>query len=139
MNKKPSGRAASIPIGLLYGLGVSLGLSLLLALVSAKMVDMRWIGERDIGYCAMVILMVSSFCGTRMAQFCVKRQLLLVGSLSGCLYFVALLGITLLFFGGQFEAVGVTFILILCGMGLTMVTGSRKNRVGKHKKKLHKL
>lgn len=139
-NQKPSGRASSMPTGLLTGLLVSLGITLLLAAVSAKLVDKRWIEEKDIGYCAMVILMAAPFIGNRVAQNRIKRQRLLVCAMSGGLYFLSLMGITALFFGGQYEAVGVTLLLIAGGSALTMLVGNRKKggRNRKNKKRYNR-
>lgn len=135
VNQKPSGRASSMPAGLMAGLTVSLGVTLLLAVVSAKLVDIQWIGEKDIGYCAMVILMLAPFTGARAAQRKIKRQRLLVSLMSGGLYFLMLMGITALFFGGQYEAVGVTMLLVAGGTGLTLLTGEGNSGVGKRRKK----
>ena len=135
VNQKPSGRASSMPVGLMTGLVVSLGITVLLAAVSAKLVDMQWVGEKDIGYCAMVILMAAPYGGARIAQKRIKRQRLTVCVISGGLYFLTLLAITALFFGAQYEAVWVTLLLITCGSALTMLTGEGKNRVGKRRNK----
>lgn len=135
VNQKPSGRASSMPAGLMAGLVVSLAITVLLAALSAKMVDIQWIGERDIGYCAMVILMAAPFCGARTSQQRIKRQRLAVCAMSGGLYFLSLMGITALFFGGQYEAVGVTLLLVAGGSALTMLIGERTNRVGTRRKK----
>ena len=135
MNQKPSGRASSMPTGLLTGLGVSLAVTILLAVVAAKLIDMEWIGEKDIGYCAMVILMAAPFCGARLSQKKIKRQRLMVCAMSGGLYFLSLLGITALFFGGQYEAVGVTFLLVAGGCTLTLLVGEGNNSPGKRKRK----
>ena len=135
VNQKPSGRASSMPSGLVTGLSVSLCATLLLAAVSAKLLDLQWIGEKDIGYCAMVILLTAPFVGSKAAQARIKHQRLMVCAISAGLYFLTLMGITALFFGGQYEAVGVTLLLILCGASLSLLTGNGKNRGGKRGKK----
>ena len=134
-NQKPSGRAASMPMGLLIGLTVSMGITVLLTAICAKLVDMQQIDVKNIGYCAMVILMIAPFCGAKTAQKRIKHQNLMVAAMSGGLYFLTLIGITILFFGGQFEAVGVTLLLIVGGVGLTLLTGGGKNNSGKHRNK----
>ena len=135
MNQKPSGRASSMPMGVLTGLAVSLSVTILLAAISAKLIDIQWIGEKDIGYCAMVILIAAPFAGAKSAQKRIKRQQLMVCGISAGLYFLMLLGITALFFGGQYEAVSVTLLLILAGAALTLLTGNGKHRAGKRRKK----
>ena len=135
MNKKPSGRASSMVGGISGGLMWSACITAVLAALSAKMVDLEWIGEKDIGYCAMVILITASFAGSNIAWKKIKRQRLLVCVLSGSLYFLVLMGMTALFFGGQYEAVGVTFLLVICGTSLVLLGGERKNRGGKRLKR----
>lgn len=135
LNQKPSGRASSMAGGLMTGLAISVVITILLAALSAKMVDMQWIGEKDIGYCAMVILLAAPFWGARTAQKRIQRQRLMVCAISGGLYFLALMGITALFFGGQYEAVGVTFLLITAGSALTVLLGNKRSRAGKSRKR----
>ena len=135
LNQKPSGRASSMVGGLSAGLIGSATITAALAALSAKMVDLQWIGVKDIGYCAMVILIVAPFTGTCIAQNRIKRQRLVVSVISGSLYFLMLMGMTALFFGGQYEAVGVTLLLVFCGTALTLLARERKNRVGKRVKR----
>lgn len=135
VNQKPSGRAASMPAGLMTGLGIGIGITLLLCAVSAVMVDTGWIEEKDIGYCAMVILISAPFAGASTAQKRIKRQRLAVCGIFAALYFLVLMGITALLFGGQFEAVGVTLLLIVCGSVLPLLIGERRNRGGKQRKR----
>lgn len=135
VNQKPSGRAASMPAGLITGLGIGIGITLLLSAVSAVMVDEGWIGEKDIGYCAMVILITAPFIGARTAQKRIKRQHLAVCGMFAVLYSLVLMGITALLFGGRFEAVGVTLLLIGCGSALPLLIGERRNRRGKGRKR----
>ena len=112
-NKKPTGRAASMPKGLFLGAMVSLLITILSAIVIAKLVNSEYLQEAKIGYGIMLSIMVSSFSGSMLATFQVKRRILLVCMLSGILYFLILLSITAIFFGGQYEAVGVTGILVM--------------------------
>lgn len=134
-NHKPSGRASSLAGGLAAGFSVAIVATVLLCALSAKMVDLQWIDEKDIGYCAMVILMAAPFLGTRTAQKRIQRQQLMVCVLSGSLYFIGLMAITALFFGGKYEAVAVTMLMVAAGTVLSVLTGNRKNRAGKGKKK----
>jgi len=135
MNQKPSGRASSMAGGLAAGFTVSIAVTVLLCALSAKIVDLQWIGEKDIGYCAMVILLAAPFLGSKTAQKRIQRQRLTVCIISGSLYFLALMGITALFFGGQYEAVGVTMLMVAGGSVLSVLSGEGRNRAGKRRKK----
>lgn len=135
VNQRPSGRASSMLSGLLAGLTLSIGITVLLAGLSAKLVDLQWIGEKSIGYCAMVILMSAPYFGAGLAYRRIKRQRLAVCVMSGGLYFLSLMGITALFFGGQYEAVGVTLLLVIGSVGLSLLVGDGRNRAGKNRKR----
>ena len=135
VNQKPSGRAASMPAGLLTGTALSLGITLLLAALAAWLVLEEVIEETHIGYCVMVILMAASFLGALTACGRIKRQRLLVCMLSGSVYFLLLMSITALFFGGQYEAVGVTGILVFGGSMLAVLSSGSNSREGKRRKR----
>lgn len=138
MNKKPTGRAVSIPAGLTWGGIVSLGSTLLFAAVIAKLLDMEKITWENVGYGVMCILLAASFLGAEFAYGKIKRQRIVVCLMSGLVYFVILLCITALFFGGQYEAVGVIFALVIGGSGCAGILGMReKGRRRAVKNKLH--
>ena len=134
--QKHTGRALSIPGGLMYGGIVSLVITLIGATIVAKLLDGEILEESEIGYAAMVILMLASCAGTMTAQAKIKRQYLLVSGLSAGLYSAVLFSITALFFGGQYEAVGVTLLLILGGSVLALLLRMGPDRGGKHKKRV---
>lgn len=137
IDRKVTGKAMTIPAGLLIGSFVSLGITMILAAVFAKLLDSEHLTQESIGYGVMGILLASSFGGAMVSYKRIKRQRLLVCMLSGVVYFGILLSITALFFGGQYEAVGVTGLLILCGCSIAVLTGMGEKRVGKrHKVKL---
>ncbi len=130
---KPTGRASSIPLGLAGGTICGCSILLIGTAVLAKLIDGNVLQENAIGYSIMVILLVASYGGARFSYSKIKRKQLVVCVASGAVQFGILLGITALFFDGQYNAVGVTALLILCGSGLAALhqTG---NRGGKRKK-----
>lgn len=133
-NRKPTGRASSMPAGLLFGAAVSMTITLLSAAVLAKLTAAEVIEESRIGYGVMIMLLAASFVGAMGAYFKIKRQRLAVCALSGVIYFLMLLCITALFFGGQYEAVGVTGALVLGGSLTAGILGSVPKRGGKRGK-----
>ncbi|MBQ9839106.1 MAG: TIGR04086 family membrane protein [Oscillospiraceae bacterium] len=115
VNKKVTGTAASIPGGIAAAAGVATALTLLLSGLIAWLVLQERIGESAIGYGAMVVLLLSSFvCGV-LASAMVKHRRMVVCLLSGLTYFLCLLACTALFFGGRYQGLGVTALLILAG------------------------
>lgn len=134
VNQKASGKAVSMPMGLLVGSAVSMGMTLVCAAVIAKLVDSERIAWENVGYGIVVMLIGSSFVGAMVSCSKIKRQRLLVCAASGAIYYGMLLAITALFFGGQYEAVWVTGLLILAGCGGAILTGLREGGKGKRKK-----
>lgn len=113
----------------------SLLLTMILSAILAKMVETEALAQRNIGYGVMILLLISSFLGAAAAQGRVKHQRLLVCILSGCVYFLLLLGITALFFGGQYSGMGVTALLVFGGAGTAALLCTRQGK-GSHKRKL---
>lgn len=136
-NKKPTGRAVSMPAGLTLGAAASLTITILSVMLIAKLLSAEYMEEKNIGYGVMITIMSASFLGAVLASARIKRRILLSCILSGGIYFCILLSITALFFGGQYEAVGVTAILVMGSAilaALTCIPGREKKkrrRVGK--------
>ena len=122
-NHKPTGRAVSMPVGLVTGVGFMAVWTLLGAMVVAKLVDSEIIQESAIGYGAAAILLSASFGGALVSFGRIKRQRMAVCFAAGGIYFLILLGTTALFFGGQYSGAGVTALLILAGSGAAVLLG----------------
>lgn len=133
-NKKPTGRALTIPGGIAQGVTLSMIVTMLSCTILAWMVDTEKLPWEKIGYGIMVVLLLSSFLGAMLSFQKTKRQRLLVCLLSGFVYFGILLSLTALFFGGQYEAVGVTAALILAGSGSAGILGVKPAERRKHPK-----
>ncbi len=134
VNQKATGKAISMPMGLLVGSGVSMGITLAAAAVLAKLLDSERLAWENVGYGIEITLIAASFLGAMAAFRKVKRQRLVVCAISGVLYFSMLLAITALFFGGQYETVWLTAILILAGSGGAALLGLRGGGKGRRKK-----
>ena len=128
------GKAASIPAGILAGGVTGLAISVAGAVAAGKMLDLEWIPVASIGYGAMVILLASSYLASQMAWNRVKHQRILVSLGAGGSYYLMLLAMTALFFGGQYSAVGVTALLVLAGSGSSVLIGLYRKRPGKQGK-----
>lgn len=131
---KAAGRAMSMPAGLAWGTGLSLMITIVGAAVLAWMVDRELMAWEQVGYGVMLVLLAASSAGAAGAAGKIKRQRLAVCLGTGALYWLSLMAITALFFGGQYEAVGVTGLLILAGSGCVLLLGCREKRGGKRVK-----
>ncbi|MGM9548845.1 MAG: TIGR04086 family membrane protein [Faecousia sp.] len=117
----------SLPAGLAVGALFSLGATLILAAVLAKLVESETIPVEKIGYGIMVLTVLSAFTGAMVSFRGIKRQRLLVCGVSGAIYFAILMSITALFFGGQYSAVGITALLVLGGSAAAALLGLRQS------------
>ena len=135
-NQRPTGRAVSMPKGLLLGELGSLAVTISATAVLAKLVDVEIVAWERVGYGGMLILLLSSAAGALISSQRIKHRILLVCVLSGAIYFGSLLGMTALFFGGQYEAVGVTGALITSGsMGIGLLVVGRGDRRSNQKRR----
>lgn len=124
----------SIPMGLLLGGGVSMAVTLGAVAVLAKLLDSEKLAWENVGTGIVVMLIAASFLGAMVSSGKIKRQRLLVCAASGALYFGMLLAITALFFGGQYESVWLTGVLILVGSGGAVLIGLRGEGKGRRRK-----
>jgi putative membrane protein (TIGR04086 family) len=129
---KTTGRAMSMPGGLAVGAAINGVVTISGVMFVAKLIDSGKLAENSIGYCIMILLLMSSFLGAKIASIRIKRQRLVVCALSGVIYFGILLSGTALFFGGQYEAVGVTGALVMSGALAAALLGGHS---GTHRKR----
>ena len=135
INRKATGRASSMPIGVLAGGACAFAGTMLTSAVLAKLVDMEIIPQDKIGYGIMVLLLLCAFLGANEACRRVKRQYMIVSAISAGFYYSMLLSVTALFFGGQYSGMGVTAVLVLCGSLLAVFLRSG-NREGRKRRKI---
>lgn len=129
-NPKHTGRTSSVPGGLAAGAMVSTILTALITAVLAVLLDKEIIRWENVGYGVLAMVMLSAFCGAVTANAKIRRQRFLVSLMSGLVYFGILLSITALFFGGQFEAVGVTGLLVAGGCACAALPSGGQGRRG---------
>lgn len=134
-SRKPTGTASSIPAGLAAGCAVSLGITMLAAALLAKLVDAEKLPWENVGYGIVVLLVMASFLGSITAYGRIRRQRLMICLISGMIYFGILLSLTALFFGGQYEGVGVTAVLVMGGSGAAGLLGLREGK-GRSKRRI---
>ena len=113
---KTKGTAWGMPAGLAIGLLISLIITFAGSAATAYLVLGERMGENGIGYASLVILFVSSVMGAWGAVNCIKRQRLQVCLLSAAVYYLSLIAMTAMFFGGQYQGMGFTAIVVVIGV-----------------------
>ena len=134
MNRKPTGTTMSMPAGLAIGGICSLLITLLLSATVAKLMAGETIAQGSAGYFVISILLIASITGACISYGRIRRRRMVVCLVSGLIYYCILLAITAMCFGGQYQGVGVTGLVVLCGsccaglMGLRDKSGSRRGK-----------
>ena len=128
-----SGKASSIPVGLMWGAAASILFTFVLSAVLAVLIDREKLSWENIGYGIMLMLLVSSFLGAKISCGKIKRQRLLVCVMSALVYWGILFLITALFFGGQYHGVGVAGLIIFCGSVVSGLLYRERKVVNKSK------
>ena len=113
LKKKVPGRLLAIPGGLAIGLFVSLLITVSAAALIAWLLSAQKIGESGVNALGMLTHCISAVAGSVIANVLVKRMRLQVCLISGVSYYIFLLGITALFFGGEYSGLGISAIIIL--------------------------
>ena len=134
VNQKVTGKAVSIPVGIAIGCAVSLLITVLGSVMVAKLISDEVLVDTAIGYGAMMIVLLASALGAAISATKTKRLRLQVCLLAGAVYYGALLAVTALFFGGQYQGMGVTALLVLAGTGTVILLGAREKKPRKYQK-----
>ena len=108
-------KGMTIPAGIGLGAAMSLLVTLIGAAVVAYLVLRERVGESGIGVASMVVVLIGSIMGAWSAYRFVQKQRLQICLMSGAAYYLLLLGMTALFFGGQYRSMGTTAIIVLAG------------------------
>lgn len=135
VNRKVTGTASTMPVGFALGLLCSLGITCGGAGIWALLAGRETLGENTVGFCAMVLILLSAVAGPAVAVGRIKRRRVFVCGISGILYFGTLLSMTALFFGGQYQGIGVTALLVLAGSTLVAMLGLRQERSASYRKR----
>lgn len=135
VNRRVTGRASTMPVGLTMAALASLGVTFAGAALTGYLISRDLLQESSIGYCAMALILLSSVTGAAVAVGKIKRQRVLVCGISGAIYFAVLLSMTALVFGGQYQGIGVTALLVLAGSVLVVLLGLRGEKKPKYRKR----
>lgn len=109
---KNSGRAASIPMGMLTAAAVSIILTVLISTIGAILISKEVLAQEGIGIWSMLTLVTGTLAGGITAAGRIKRRRLQMSLIHGGIYYLILLSMTVLFFGGEYSGMGTVFITV---------------------------
>lgn len=110
-----TGKAMSVPAGLGLSLVVNVSITSMAVAIITILLNYNSITWENTGYWIMGMLLISSYFGGKVAINSIKTQVYIVSLMSGILYWMFMLCITALFFGGQYNSIFETGVLIIAG------------------------
>lgn len=140
-NHKVTGRALSMPASFAIGVCTSICITMILSALLAKLISTEKLEWEKVGYGIMTILLIASVVGTKATCLLIKRRKLMCCVVSGVLYWLGLLIITALFYGGQYSGISVSGIIILCGSAIVCLQelkGEKRRNLVSGRGKLNK-
>lgn len=137
-HNKVKGTSKTIPLGLGIGSIISLIITFIGSAVTAYLITTEKIGQGSTGYASLLILFTAAAMGAWGAVSSVKRLRLQICLLSGGLYYLILLAITALFFGGQYDGMGVTAIVTFIAVVLVAIIPTKTGQKISSKKRAYR-
>lgn len=136
---KLQGKTKSMGAGLLLGTLLSIAMLLSELGVLAELIEKEIITYSSMGYGILFSIVAAAFAGSALSVGLIRRRVLLAVSAHALLLWGTLLCITALFFGGQYCAVDVTGLLVMCGSVLPVFLFRTDGPSRKFKRKSPKL
>lgn len=136
MKQKQLSKKYTLPAGLGIGLLVSIGTTLVMSCVLSWLVHGEQLLESAANYGVLAILLISPAIGAAVAAALIKEKRLIVCMASAACYIILLLACTALFFGGQYQGIGVTVLVVLggcVGIGLLGLKEEKTRFSARHK------
>ena len=125
------------------GIGIGVGVGMILTLIGAVLLAFALAGEtlsvETMGYGIMVVLFIAAFLASMVAMWYIKNRKMQVSLITAGTYLLTLLATNALFFGGEYEGVGATVLVVaLAGTVAAFIgSGGGKSSKRRHKIKLH--
>ena len=134
MDQKIRLNIRGIPKALGYGTAFSIAVTLIGAALGAWLISSERVAEQNMGYITALILLLSSSIGAAISVKITMRKRIIVCLCTGGAYLLSLFAITSWFFGGTFDGVGESALVILAGVLSVALVGLRKDKSTRIKK-----
>lgn len=115
--KKVTGTATPMPKGVGVGVITSLLMALFLCACLSWLALKSFLPEHMLGYAVMITLLISSAIGAGVAADQIKRRMMMVCLLTGVFFAMVLAVLTAILFGGQYQGIITSVIVIMLGSG----------------------
>ena len=129
-NSKVTGTALPMALGITIGVGSSILMLVLSVVFIARLI----IGEKmplsAIGYVIMAAHVLSVCMGGIIASAAFKHRKMVVCLIVSAMYYLVLVSCTAIFFGGQYQGMGITALVVAGAAGITGWFASREKNNG---------
>lgn len=137
MMKRQTGKAPSLVKSVVGGSAASLSAAFLGAALLAKLLDMELMQMEQTGYWILGLHLIAVFLGARKAMAGMGREGVLSAGITGGLYYLCLMGVNGMFFGGAFQGMGITLLLVIFSSVCAILTG--RQGAGKKGRRRYKI
>lgn len=133
MVRKITGRAPSLGRSAAAGVLLGAAWTVVCAMVIAKLIDSEVLPMDKVGYASMVSILTAVFIGASLAGRKAGHMIVQAAVISGIGYFVCLLLVNALFFGGSYTGLGVTLLLVALATGAAVLTAGKRGAGARHR------
>lgn len=109
------------------GIIAAIAMMLFSAGVFAIMISKEIISEAGTGYCSVTVLLLSSFSASLVAISNYKKMRIWTSVITGVTYSAVLLGMTAVFFDGEYRGILVTVMVVLSGCMIATILSRKGN------------
>lgn len=138
MKLRRKGATIGIPAGLGIGIMAALMITLVGAALVAYLIASEKAGEGTIGYMSMIIMAAATATGSWIAASLVKQRRLQMCMMIGGCYFLLLLSMTALLFGGRYERMGIAALVIVSTCAAVAFVPTSTSKISKKRKRAYR-
>ena len=115
VKKEQQNREGNLAVSVVIGMGISVAVSLLGAIVITVLTMNEMIADQTIDYCVLALILIASIVGNLVSMLLEKRKLMIISIATSIAFALVLLAITAMFFEGQYHGVAATLLVIIGG------------------------
>lgn len=130
-------KGRSIPVSIFIGIAISILLTLIVAGIAAALLASERIGIQTLSAIASITVVIATGVGSWLSTRLAGKQRMLVCLITGAGYFLLLLAMTAMFFGGSYEQVPIRLLFVLLSsalVGFLGMKGKRNNKIKRLKR-----
>lgn len=125
MMKTQVGQAPSMAKAILWGTGIGILWAAVCAAIIAKLLDSEVLRMESVGYGSLIAHLTAVFIGSKAAMGKAGHMPMPAAAATGVCYYLCLLLVNALFFGGYFTGMGTTLLLVVLAAGASILTAGQ--------------